>query len=93
MRCYSGEMRETEMTEASLEMVQAMLQRVLDIVRRHDTEFVDVKQRLGDLQIGVAGCRRDIAQTGETIAHMQVQIDQMNDRLGRVERRLELREA
>ena len=86
-------MQETEMAEVSLEMIQLMLQRVLDTVRRHDNEFVDVKQRLGELQIGVAGCRRDIAQTGETIAHMQVQIDRVNDRLDRVERKLELRDA
>ena len=55
-------------------------------------EFADVKHRITPLESAVAGIRLDEAGTAEDIAREQETIDLLGDRIGRIERRLELRE-
>lgn len=50
----------------------------------------EVKMRLGQLEIGVAGVRREIAHAEEGDAISGVRIDRLQERLERVERRLEI---
>ncbi|NEV64461.1 hypothetical protein [Thiorhodococcus minor] len=54
------------------------------------SEFSDVKHRINRLESAVAGIRRDEAGTAEDIARQQAAIDALNERLHRIERRLEI---
>jgi predicted trehalose synthase len=46
--------------------------------------------RLGRLEVSLAGLRRDIALSEETTAEHSLRFDRMNARIERIERRLEL---
>ena len=56
------------------------------------SEFADVKHRINRLETSIVGIRRDEAGTAEDIARQQASIDQLNERMVRIERRLELRD-
>ena len=81
------------MAEATLDMLQKMVQKVLDGQRHHDQEFHDVKARLTTIEQTIAGLKRDDADAVETSANLQSQIDKMGDRLSRIEHRLDLNDA
>lgn len=46
--------------------------------------------RLGRIEVGVAGLRRDIAHNEEATAEQSIRIDRMAERIERIERRLEI---
>lgn len=50
----------------------------------------ELKVRQSDTHAAVIGLRRDQANDAEVSAHLQVLIDNVQDRLDRIERRLEL---
>lgn len=65
--------------------------------RRTDARFDEVLKtqrevllRLGRLEQGQGRIRRDQGGDAETIAHVQVQLDQMAERVDRIEKRLDL---
>ena len=62
-------------------------QATLDRLERKITEFT-VRQT--DTHSAVLGLRRDQVNDAEQSAHLQVQLDDVRDRLERVERRLDL---
>lgn len=53
-------------------------------------EFKDVKLRLNHLETSIAGVRRDGALVAEDSARQQLSIDQIVERIHKIERRLEL---
>lgn len=55
------------------------------------TEFSDIKHCINHIESAIAGIRREEADTTEDIARQQASIDQLNKRILRIERRLELR--
>jgi len=55
----------------------------------HD-EFRDVKLRLGSVESAVVAVRRDSTDQMGDAVRQQLRIDQLADRLERIERRLEL---
>ena len=57
---------------------------------RIERKLEEVVTRLGNLEIGVASVRRDFAHSEENAAAMSVRVDRLNERLERIERRLEL---
>lgn len=57
---------------------------------RIERKLEEVVTRIGHFELGLAGLRRDSAYTDEAAAGMSVRMDRMNDRIERVERRLEL---
>ena len=72
------------MAEPNLELLQAMVQRVLDGQARHDGEFREVKHRLTTLELSVAGVRRDFALMSEQQAMSSLRTDTLEDRIGSV---------
>jgi chromosome segregation ATPase len=46
--------------------------------------------RLGRIEVAVAGLRRDIAHNEEATAEQSLRIDRINERIERIERRLEI---
>jgi hypothetical protein len=57
---------------------------------RIERKLEEVIARIGQLEIGFAGLRRDAAHADENAAGMSVRMDRMSERLERLERRLEL---
>ncbi len=55
-----------------------------------EQKLEEVIVRIGHLEVGVAGLRRDFAHASENAAGMSVRMDPMNDRIERIEKRLEL---
>jgi hypothetical protein len=53
-------------------------------------ELKEIKSRLSQLEISVAGIRGDIAHVSGDQARQQVAIDGLAERIERIERRLEL---
>ena len=74
------------MVEASLEMIQAMVQRVLDGQSMLREDMADVKRRLSSLEMAVAQVHSDFA--GQSM-----RIDRVEGRLERIERRLDVGDA
>lgn len=57
---------------------------------RIETGLKEVKQRLTGVESGIAGLRRDNLGTQEDVYRQQTVIDAIQDRLQRIEKRLEL---
>ncbi|MBN6739483.1 hypothetical protein JKG47_02830 [Acidithiobacillus sp. MC6.1] len=57
---------------------------------RIEKKLDEVVSRLGNLEMSVAGIRRDLAHLEENDAIMSVRMDRLNERVERIERRLEL---
>ena len=81
------------MAEVSLEMLQVMVQRVLDNQARQSEEAHDTRARLTAIERHLAALRRDNLLDAETTGNIQVQVDRPDERVERIERRLDLRDA
>ena len=57
---------------------------------RIERNLDEVISRVGQLDLGVSGLRRDIAHADENGAGLSVRLDRVSERLDRIERRLEL---
>ena len=66
------------------------LKRFQSTLDRIESDLREVKTRQTDKHNAVLGLRRDQVNDAEVSAHLQSQLDQMRDRLARLERRLEL---
>lgn len=66
-----------------LRQLQSEMSQLRDSVRR-------LEDRASAVEIGLAGVRRDLGSLAEADAHLQVSFDQMNRRVERIERRLDL---
>ena len=54
------------------------------------SDIRELKTRQSETHAAVIGLRRDQANDAEVSAHLQVQLDSVRDRIGRIERRLDL---
>ena len=61
--------------------------------RRIEHKLDEHTQRLGRIEIALAGLRRDVAHDEESWAEQSVRIDNLTQRLERLERRLNLNET
>jgi hypothetical protein len=57
---------------------------------RTEHELREIKNRITSVEAGVAGIRRDAAHDNDKIVQQQIGLDQLNERLERIEKRLEL---
>jgi chromosome segregation ATPase len=73
-----------------LEQFRALRNQIEGLQTEMRNEFGDVKHRINRLESAVAGIRRDEAGTAEDIARQQSTLDQLKERIDRIERRLEL---
>ena len=78
------------MLEASLDLLQVMVQRLLDGQMTLRDDIHDMRSRLTSLKRAVLASRRDQASDAERVAHVQEQMDRLTDRIARIERRLEI---
>ncbi len=80
------------MTENVDNLVLEHLKRFQTNFERIENDLREIKVRQADTHNAVLGVRRDQVNDAEISAHLQSQLDQMRDRLVRIERRLELAE-
>lgn len=73
-----------------IEQLKALRSDIAGMRTEMTTEFKDIKARLNHLDVSVAGVRRDAANGAEDFARQQVSIDNLVERIQRLERRLEL---
>ncbi len=78
------------MTETVENLVLEHLKRVQAGQDRIERKLEELVVRVGQLELGLAGLRRDFAHSDETGAGMSVRLDRLAERLDRIERRLEL---
>lgn len=78
------------MTENIENLILEHLERFQIGQDRIERKLEEVVTRLGALEIGVASVRRDFAHAEENAAAISVRVDRLNERLDRIERRLEL---
>ena len=57
---------------------------------RVEHELREIKNRITSVEAGVAGIRRDAAHDNDKIVQQQIDLDQLNERIERIEKRLEL---
>ena len=73
-----------------LEQLRALRNDLLGLRTDMHAEFKDLKHRLSSLEGAALGSRRDVTSAQEDLYRQQGRIDQLIDRLERVERRLDL---
>jgi archaellum component FlaC len=80
------------MVEPTLELLQAMVQKVLDNQHRQSTDIHDIRDRITHIEGEIGKVVRDRGDDMESRAHIHARVDRISERLDRIERRLELRE-
>ncbi|MBI3901860.1 MAG: hypothetical protein HY306_02785 [Nitrosomonadales bacterium] len=55
---------------------------------RMEHELREIKNRITNVEIGVAGIRRDAAHDNDKIVQHQIGMDELTERLERIEKRL-----
>lgn len=73
-----------------LEQLRAIRNQLEGMQVATQQDFQEVKQRLSGVESGIAGLRRDSASTLDDVYRQQAAIDRLNERIQRIERRLEL---
>lgn len=74
-------------------LVLAFLRRLDAKLDQVGEDLRDVKGRVSAVESGLNAVRRDLVTLAEADARLQVSIDKQGDRLDRIERRLDLKEA
>lgn len=74
-------------------LVLEQLRLIRTTLSDHTERFNRIESRLGNLELTVAGVRRDLAHMYGDVVEQHVRYDQFNARIERIERRLDLREG
>ncbi|MHB0887236.1 MAG: hypothetical protein ACYC07_00775 [Acidithiobacillus sp.] len=78
------------MTDNTENLMLEHLKRFQVVLDRVERKLDDLTRRVGNLEMSVAGVRRDLAHLEENDAAMSIRMDYLNERVERIERRLEL---
>ena len=78
---------------AVIDLLRVSFARLHERHDRADARLAETVQRVGALEIAVAGLRREVGSLAEADAHLSVRMDRFSDRLDRLERRLEIAKA
>lgn len=81
------------MTDEPINLVLEHLRAIRNAIDALRTDMHDVKDRLSAVELGLAGVRRDIAALSETDTRLYARVDRMDDRVARIERRLDIVEG
>jgi predicted trehalose synthase len=79
-----------QMTEGVENLILEPLKRFHAGQERIERKLDEVVTRLGHVETGLAGLRREFAYAEESAASMGVRMDRINERIERIEKRLEL---
>jgi hypothetical protein len=78
------------MTEGVDNLILEHLKRFQTGQERIERKLDEIVTRLGHMEIGLAGLRREFAHAEQSAAAMGVRMDHINERIERIEKRLEL---
>ncbi|MFO1268952.1 MAG: hypothetical protein U1F25_09785 [Rubrivivax sp.] len=78
------------MSDASDNLLLEHLKRFQATLERTERKVDEVIYRIGQLELGSAAVRRDVAHNDDSIAGLSVRMDRVNERIDRIERRLEI---
>lgn len=81
------------MGDVSLELLQAIVQRVMDVQSTMTLEFEDLKSHMTSLEHAMISVRGELVLAGEASDNVPSQVAHLDARLRRVERRPELIDA
>ena len=73
-----------------LEQLRAIRSEILSFRSENQSEFSEIKHRLTRVESSMAGMRGESVGTQEDVYRQQGVIDQIKERLQRIERRLEI---
>ena len=73
-----------------IEQFRALRNQIEGMQTEMRNEFKDVKQRLHAVEIALTSSRRDSLSVQENVYRQQASIDLMNERIQRIEKRLEI---
>ncbi|MBF0168661.1 MAG: hypothetical protein HQL45_13625 [Alphaproteobacteria bacterium] len=83
-------MVESLMVDVTLELLGQMMQRSLDMQRELSADVRELKSRMTDIERGLG---RNAASETEHYASVMGRMDRVDDRIDRVERRLDIGDA
>lgn len=78
------------MTDTIENLLLEHLKRFQATLERVERKLDDLTDRMGRVEVSVAGHRRELGVAEENTAAISVRVDRINERLDRIERRLEL---
>jgi chromosome segregation ATPase len=78
------------MTENIENLILEHLKRFQAGQDRIERKLEEHTQRLGRLEVGIAGLRRELAYNEEAWAEQNLRIDRIGERIDRIERRLDI---
>ncbi len=78
------------MSDSSQNLVLEHLRHIHDAVDSLREDARELKHRLSAAELGLAGVRREVAALAEADALLGVRTDRFEDRLERIERRLDI---
>lgn len=78
------------MVDPNQELMLEQFRLIRATLALHSQKFDEVLFRLSNLEMGVAGTRRERAGDAETVAHLQSRVDRMQGQIDRINQRLEL---
>ncbi len=81
------------MTNGTDDMVMPMLRQIQAGVGQIGADMQDVKQRLTSLELGFARLTQEVGRLHEDFANQSARIVRIDQRLDRIERRLDLADA
>ncbi len=81
------------MTQDTENLILEHLRAIRSDVADTRIDIGDIKLRQNDMANAIAGLRRNQAGDAGVAVHLQVQIDRLNDRVERINRRLDIVEA
>ncbi|RKT45222.1 hypothetical protein BDD21_2642 [Thiocapsa rosea] len=85
--------REWAMTDTIEGLVLENLRAIRGTQDKHTERFARIESRMGNLELTVAGMRRDLAHMYGEIVEQHTHTDQLVARIERIERRLELQDG
>ncbi len=78
------------MTENVENLILEHLKAIRTEVAAVKSDTMDLRNRMGQVEIAIAGLRRDFAHADENSAILSVRMDRVIERIERIEKRLEL---
>ena len=81
------------MSDQTDSLILVYLRRIDTRLERMDEDIQDLKRRMTAVEDGIARLHHEIAAIRGDYAGLQLRMDRFDDRLARIERRLDLAEA
>jgi predicted nucleic acid-binding Zn-ribbon protein len=73
-----------------IEHLKALRNEIRDFRSRYEEDHNETRDRLAHIETGLAALRRDFAHADENTALLSIRMDRINQRIERIEKRLEL---